>query len=336
MAQLKAFFSFIVCNALIVNNLAAQKNDADWKSVNEYLYSIAYPSKSWQPLRDTITGAVFTIFPNSSIKKTYDKDLIKLRILENADNLYGSLDEYSAQNQAAKKENNSPIISAERVKKGTLEYHEKIEKNEFGKIKRRIKERYFFVNQKVYELTFDAEEGFFNQHLAQADSIFNTFTINDFAATTVSKWLVFNQTSYEISYPDNWKLAEILPAHTEFMLYVPKKSDDKGYWDNIYLMVNTFKETTPELGNYAQRATEQLKLALKNGSILQSTRKKTANFNYQEVISEGLLGKNPIKMRQWHFVKGKKAYTLTYTARQEHFEDLMPIVNEIFNSFKLK
>jgi hypothetical protein len=336
MKPLNVFFILCFCNLLITNKLAAQNKDSDWKSVNENLYSIAYPTKSWLPLRDTITGAIFTIIPNNSLKKTYDKDLIKLRILENADNLYGNLDDYSAQHQAAKKENNSVIISAERIKKGTLEYHEKVEKNEFGKIKRRIKERYFFVNQKVYELTFDASEEFFTKNLAQADSIFNAFTIHDFAATTVSKWLVSNQNSFDISYPENWKLAEILPAHTEFMLYVPKKSDDKGYWDNIYLMVNTFKETTPELGNYAQRATEQLKTALKNGSILQSNRKKTANFSYQEVISEGVLGKNPIKMRQWHFVKGKKAYTLTYTARQEHFEDLMPIVNEIFNSFKLK
>ena len=75
---------------------------------------------------------------------------------------------------------------------------------------------------------------------------------------------------------------------------------------------------------------------MKNGSILQSNRKKSASFSYQEVISEGYLGKNQIKMRQWHFVKGKKAYTLTYTARLEHFDDLMSIVNEIFNSFKLK
>ena len=157
------------------------------------------------------------------------------------------------------------------------------------------------------------------------------------AQIDTTAWKTVKDNLFSLSYPKkNWNKSEILPANASFMLYVPKKSDDKGYWDNIYLMINTFKESTPELGNYSQRASEQLKAAMKGGSILQSSRKKSGNLAYQEVISQGTLGKNALKMRQWHFVKGKKAYTLTYAARTEHYEDLMPIVNEIFNSFKLK
>ena len=290
MHQFKTLIILSIFNAFLQNTLTAQTNADSWKSVNENLFSLRYPTKNWQPFVDSVTGAIFTIASTETIRKKYDKDVIKLRILDNNDNLYGDLEAYTTQHIEAKKEKNTIIISAERIKKGQLEYHEKVEKNNFGKIKRLVKERYFFINQKVYELTFDAEESIFNKNIAQVDSIFNSFIINDFAATTTTKWEVFNADKYALSYPNNWKLAEILPAHTEFMLQVPKKSNDKGYWDNIYLMVNTFEKSIPELGDYAQRATEQLKLALKNGSIVQSNRKKSANFSYQEVISEGYLG----------------------------------------------
>ena len=336
MRLFKTLFTSIVLTVFSRSNLTAQMDTTAWKTVKENLFSLSYPKKNWQIFTDSITGATFTIGSTATMKKQYDRDIIKLRILNNADNLYGDLDAYTAQHQGRQNDKTGNLISAERVKKGALEYHEKVEKNNFGKIKRCVKERYFFIHQKVYELTFDAEETFFAKNISQVDSIFNSLIINDFAAKTVSQWVAFDDDKFTLSYPSNWNKAEILPAHASFMLYVPKKSDDKGYWDNIYLMINTFKESTPELGSYAQRASEQLKTAMKGGSILQSSRKKSENLTYQEVISQGTLGKNALKMRQWHFVKGKKAYTLTYAARTEHYEDLMPIVNEIFNSFKLK
>jgi hypothetical protein len=336
MYPLKTWLIIVVFTAFLPHPSTAQTGNADWKTVKENMFSLSYSTQNWQLFTDSVTGAVFTLSTVETARKQYDKNLIKLRILNNSDNLYGDLDAYTAQFTEEKKDKSSNIITAERIKKGGLEYHEKVEKNSFGKTKRVVKERYFFVNKSVYELTFDAEESVFNKQIAQVDSIFNTFVINDFAATTVVKWENFNATQFELNYPNNWKLAEILPAHAEFMLNVPKKSTDIGYWDNIYLMVNTFKETTPELGDYSKRATDQLKTVLKNSSVLQSSRKKAPNFAYQEVISEGYLGKNQVKMKQWHIVKGKKAYTLNYTARLEHFDDLIGTVNEVFNSFKLK
>ncbi len=332
----KTFFTLTLLTFFSYSHLTAQMDTTIWTTVKDNLFSLSYPKKNWQIFTDSVTGATLTIGSTATMKKKYDRDIIKLRILDNSDNLYGDLDAYTAQHHVDKNDKTASLISAERVKKGMLEYHEKVEKNNLGKIKRRIKERYFFINQKVYELTFDAEETFFAKNIAQVDSMFNSLVINDFAAKTVSQWLVFEDAKFSLSYPSNWNKSEILPANASFMLYVPKKSDDKGYWDNIYLMINTFKESTPELGSYSQRASEQLKAAMKGGSILQSSRKKSDNLTYQEVISQGTLGKNALKMRQWHFVKGKKAYTLTYAARTEHYEDLMPIVNEIFNSFKLK
>lgn len=241
MRLLKTLFALTFLTTFSSNKLAAQMDTTTWKTVKDNLFSLSYPKKNWQPFTDSITGATFTLSSTATSKKMYDKDIIRLRIMDNADKLYGDLDAYTAQHQVDKNDKTANLIAAERVKKGTLEYHEKVEKNNFGKIKRRIKERYFFIHQKVYELTFDAEETFFAKNIAQVDSIFNSLIINDFAATTVNQWVAFDGDKYTLSYPSNWNKSEILPAHADFMLYVPKKSDDKGYWDNIYLMINTFK-----------------------------------------------------------------------------------------------
>jgi PsbP-like protein len=315
-------------------SLKAQQNADTWETFKDNLFSIRYPKSDWVKRIDSLTGAIFVLATKETNKKPYDRDVLQLRILENDDNLYGDLDAYEAQYKSDLV--GSSTLSARRVKKGQLEFHEKIGKNHYGKIKRRIKEHRFFINQKVYELTFDASEVVYDKIISQVDSIFNSFLPTDFAASVADKWLVSENSSYNIRYPSNWVLAELKPQHVDFMLNKPKKSNDRGYWDNIYLMINTFKESTPELGNFTQRATEQLKATLKNASIIQSTRKKTDKFAYQEVISEGDLGKYHVKMKQWHIVKGKKAYTLTYTARSESFDDLKNIVEEVFSSFSLK
>jgi hypothetical protein len=318
------------------NLMLNAQQDANWETVKDNLYNIRYPKTDWVKRIDSTTGAAFMLATKATNNKPYDRDVLQIRILENDDKLYRDLDAYEAQYKSDSKEKDDPILFAKRIKKGTVEFHEKVEKNHYGKIKRRIKERRFFINQKVYELIFDASEVVYDKMIGQVDSIFDTFLLTDAAATVVDKWLVSDNQTYKINYPSNWILAELKPQHVDFMLNKPKKSTDRGYWDNIYLMINTFKESTPELGNFSQRATEQLKATLKNANIIQSTRKKTDKFAYQEVISEGDLGKNRVKMKQWHIVKGKRAYTLTYTARMDGFDDLGTIVDEIFSSFSLK
>jgi hypothetical protein len=330
-------FTQITCALLFLfssNHTLNAQQDADWETVKDNLYSIRYPKTDWVKRIDSLTGAPFMLVTKATNSKPYDRDVLQLRILENDDNLYGDLDAYEAQFKSDLE--GSSTISAKRIKKGALEFHEKVEKNHYGKIKRRIKEHRFFINQKVYELIFDASEVVYDKMIGQVDSIFDSFLPSDAAATVVAKWLVSDNQTYVINYPSNWILGELKPQHVDFMLNKPKKSTDKGYWDNIYLMINTFKESTPELGNFTQRATEQLKATLKNANIIQSARKKTDKIAYQEVISEGDLGKFRVKMKQWHIVKGKKAYTLTYTARVESFDDLKQIVDEIFSSFSLK
>ena len=331
-------FTIFICGIFFFaqTKLIAQLDSLRWRTVKSEYYSISYPKTDWIMFVDSIMGAPFIIATNATIKKQYDKDVVQLRIMGNDDNIYGDLDSYADKFKNVTNNNSSGIISSERVKKGDVEFYEQVVRNAQGKIKRKTKERHFFINQKVYLLTFDASETVFDKKIAQVDSILNSFIITDVEASTVKKWETFDTPQYAFIYPSNWKREQVLPQHTEFILRKPKKSTDKGYWDNIYLMVNTFKESTPELGNYSKRATEQLKMTLKNVEIQQTSKKKSGKLTYQEVISVGDLGKNRIKMRQWHFVKGKKAYTLTYAARVDGFNDLLPIVEQIFNSFNLK
>ena len=83
-----------------------------------------------------MTGAPFVIATAATMKKPYDRDMIQLRIMENEDGLYGDLDAYTAQFQNLQRDGEA-LISAQRIKKGVVEYHEKITKNNAGKIKRR-------------------------------------------------------------------------------------------------------------------------------------------------------------------------------------------------------
>ena len=180
------------------------------------------------------------------------------------------------------------------------------------------------------------------------------------APDSLKNWIQYSEQIFSIRYPTtHWLTTEELNARfciatkatenkpydrdlikvfvmdTAFQLQKPQKSNDKGFRDNLYLAVNTYQSNT-DLGVYAQQALDQLKTTLKNVKITQSGRKKSDNLAYQEVVSEGILGTHSVKMKQWHFVKGKKAYSLTFVARINKFDESNDVVNEVFKSFKLK
>lgn len=330
---------FFITNLVLASTvcLLAQTQDGSvqWETYKENVFSINYPTTNWVKTGDLSTR--FCVATKATVSKPYDRDLIKVYVMDNEDGLHGNMDSFTRQyTREVASDPQMRLISSERVKKGQLEYHEVIAKSIAGKLKRQSKERYYFINGKILHTAFDAEQKVYDALLPEADSILNSFVSTDFVATTVARWLVFDNPLMTFTYPDSWKMSEIPPQHTVFQLLKPKKSDDKGFRDNLYLAENTFKETIPELGNYAQRATEQLKLSLKNAQIIQSTRKKQGTMAYQEVISQGIMGVHNVKMQQWHFVKGKKAYSLTFVARNEKFEESKAIIEDIFKSFRLK
>jgi hypothetical protein len=319
------------------NFLTAQTPNTppQWETYKENVFTLAYPTTNWVKTNELSTR--FCIATTASEKKQFDRDLIKVMVMDNEDGLFGDIDSFTRQyTRELSGDKQTAVIMSERVKQGQLVYHEVIAQLVSKKFKRQWKERYYFVNGKIIHINFNAEQKVYEALLPQADSIFNSLIPVDFAATTVAKWLAFDNPHLTFSYPDNWQMSELTPQHTVFQLLKPKKSDDKGFRDNIYLAENTFKETTPDLSNYAQRATEQLKTSLKNARIQRSERKKSGTLAYQEVISEGTLGTNAVKMQQWHFVKGKKAYSLTFVARADKFDESSSIVGDIFKSFKLK
>ena len=317
--------------------LSAQAPDSlhNWMQYSEQIFSIRYPTTNWLTTKELSTR--FCLATKATESKPYDRDLIKVFVMDNEDGLHGDLDSFTNQYvRELKFDKQIQLVSSERVKNGALEYHEIKAKSIVGKIKRQWKERYYFVNGKIIHTVFDAQQKLYDALLPQADSILNSFVSVDIAATTVAKWLFFDENAFTFNYPDNWKMVEIPPQYTAFQLQKPQKSTDKGFRDNLYLAVNTYKQSNADLGVYAQQALDQLKTTLKNVKITQSVRKKSSNLAYQEVISEGILGTYSVKMKQWHFVKGKKAYSLTFVARLDKFDESNDVVNEVFKSFKLK
>jgi hypothetical protein len=330
---------FIIFITLLTTTsfLIAQPADStkQWETYKENVFSISYPTTNW--VKTNEMSARFCIATKATEAKAYDRDLIKIYVMDNEDGLHGDVDSFTRQyTRELVSDKQTQLVSSERIKKGQLEYHEIIAKSLVGKLKRQWKERYYFINGKIIHIVFDAKQTVYDALLSEADSILNTLISTDFAATTVAKWLVFDNANLSFTYPNNWQMSETPPQHTIFQLWKPKKSDDKGFRDNMYLAENIFKESIPELGNYTQRATEQLKMTLKNAQIIRSVRKKSGTLAYQEVISEGLLGTHTVKMKQWHFVKGKRAYSLTFVARAEKFEESTGIIEDIFKSFRLK
>jgi hypothetical protein len=331
---MKKYVSLFISFSLTIYWAFAQTDTSRWQTFTHSFYTIDYPKKGWVLYVDSMLRAEFALATDATFKKPYDRDRIVLFMKNNYDGIYGDMKEYAAAADEELKKGN--LVSAKLTEKGKLAFYEKVSLNKYGKMTRKIKSRVYFINKNLYELEFDSAEKTYSTAIAQVDSIFDSFSPTDYKATIATAWSRFEKPTYSIQYPSNWNMAVAVPAHADFLLNKPQKSTDKGFWDNVYLMINNFKTTTPTLASYSQTATNQLKSTLKNALIHQSKQRKTANFTCQEVISEGMLGKHLVKMKQWHVVKGKRAYTLTYAARVESFDEVEGIIETMFNSFVIK
>lgn len=73
-----------------------------------------------------------------------------------------------------------------------------------------------------------------------------------------------------------------------------------------------------------------------NGIIIDSKRLNKNNTEFQKVIFTGNQGLFQLKFEQYYFIKNKKAFVLTFTSKQEEFENYKFIGEKIIESFILK
>jgi len=168
-------------------------------------------------------------------------------------------------------------------------------------------------------------------------------TITAWSQKPPAGWKVLSQANYTIQYPANWTLDQSGSQSLAFMIHTELTSLNDPFRENVDLIIQDLRGTTIYLNKYVKMSEEKLGTILNNFKIVESTRMNDHRGEFHKLIFTGdvqsISGSDAnlkLKFEQYIWVKGIKAYVLTFHAEVNQFDTYKVEGEKILNSFKIK
>ncbi len=145
---------------------------------------------------------------------------------------------------------------------------------------------------------------------------------------------LLDQTDYLLTYPSSWSLDQSGQMGTQFILFTGQ--NNAGFRDNLNLIVQDLKGSGFDLDKYAALSEGQVKTMITHAQIIESKRIRSEANEFQEIVFTGDQGILHLKWKQRYWVKGEKAFVLTFTASQAAYAGYDQQNEKVFDSFRLK
>jgi hypothetical protein len=160
------------------------------------------------------------------------------------------------------------------------------------------------------------------------------FFIEGYCQVDKDAWTSMDQSDFALSHPAGWSLDQSGQAGTKFILFTGQSNS--GFRDNVNLIIQDLKGSGFDLDKYVTLSEGQVKTLITNSQIIESKRVKSELGEFQEVIFTGDQGVFNLKWRQRYWLKGEKAFVLTFTASQATYDQYKQISQKLFDSFHVK
>jgi hypothetical protein len=140
----------------------------------------------------------------------------------------------------------------------------------------------------------------------------------------------FIDEDYSISFPSHLNMnSEVSGA--EFVLTTEKTIEEDNFIENINLATQDIGDM--DLSTFIESSENQIESI---GKIIKSKRVKENRSDYHRMTFTVTQGNIEAKLIQHSFVKNKKAYVLTFSAKSNEFNDYYKEMNTVLLSFNLK
>jgi serine/threonine-protein kinase len=147
-------------------------------------------------------------------------------------------------------------------------------------------------------------------------------------------WSKADESEYAVSYPSKWKLDQSGVVGTKFVIFAPELSG--GFRTSVTLLIQDVTGSGVDLDRYFELSENKLRGLTANAEVIYSKKIRTGADDCKEFVFKGEQGAVHLKWRQRYWVKGNKAYVLTFTASQAGFDDYTLVADKIFNLFAIK
>lgn len=154
----------------------------------------------------------------------------------------------------------------------------------------------------------------------------------------------YSNTEYDFSikYPSSWNLSEIKSKSIENLLNVEIKSNFDGPRDMIQekfvISINKLPEGL-DLNKYVDEALKQFNSTYQEFKLISDEFSENDNIQSRIISYSYLAGIPPIStklvMTTEIFSHGDKVYVLSFGTPPNKYYDILPVMNEIFESFQI-
>lgn len=143
-----------------------------------------------------------------------------------------------------------------------------------------------------------------------------------------NKFKTYSKDNYTINYPESWDLDISGQMNTSLLLFSKPSSNNDDFRENVNIIIQKLGYKNIDIQEYAEISINQIK---SSGKIL-----KNKLINNKYVIEwKAFINQRNLKFKQYYFVKNRKAYVVTFTAKENEYDNYIREANQILDSFKL-
>lgn len=149
-------------------------------------------------------------------------------------------------------------------------------------------------------------------------------------------WKIVDNEDFYFRYPKNWTLDITGQMGSSFIIFSELSSTKDNFRENINLLVQDLQNQPIGLDKFVEISSNQIKLNVKNGKIIESRRMKGKNSDFHKMIYSGDKADMKYKFVQYYWIKNGNAFILTFSCDLNEFGKYKATGEAIMNSFELK
>ncbi|AFW96452.1 Serine/threonine-protein kinase C [Dolichospermum sp. UHCC 0315A] len=157
-----------------------------------------------------------------------------------------------------------------------------------------------------------------------------------FFITKKDDWNGYENSKYGITikYPKTWERQDLEnPITAEVVTFIsPKQNDKDNFQEKVTISVDKF---SGRLDDWQKSSIQEINNTVSGAKIVDKSVTNLANKEASKLVFTGKNGKDILKNMQVVTLKGDQAYTITYTAKIDDYDQFVETANKMINSLEI-
>jgi PsbP. len=146
----------------------------------------------------------------------------------------------------------------------------------------------------------------------------------------------FVKRDYQIEYPKSWTLDTSGLAGSELFVLSPVENDSDKFKENVSLIIQNLAGQSIGLDKYKEISEKQIASLGTDIKLLESSKVKKSKGDFYRISYIMSQANFKLIIASYCYIKGEKAYLITFTSEVDKYEQYKTIGDKILDSFQFR